>query len=479
MPRRPHVLSGPEILRLAVEHAVIVGLLLAGLVLSALLRDPALPSPLEPSTWPSPHAALVAAASFLVRLGRFGDELGLHLAWDSFAAALLQYGMYLNGLYDRQPVRRARLRLLRLVRAAVLAGIVLAVVFFFARPPELGRMAPAIGFTLAVGVLWAARSVGQAAADLRPESVLVLGSGGAVQEVAEVIAGQASDRYHVVGRIGGEGDQAGLPRLGDWPDLARLLSDRSPDRLLLASSPPGAEALGVVVGARLSGVAVNSASRFAEALSGEVREDDPGVEFITDGTAAPRARVSRLTDVLIAAAALVLLAPVLLLVGIAVLATSGRPVLFVQERVGLGGRTYACFKFRTMRKGVDGERPAWSPPGDPRVTRLGRFLRRWRLDELPQLWNVLRGDMAIVGPRPEQPYFVDRLTERLPHYPLRHLVRPGLTGWAQVKLPYASTEDEARRKLRHDLYYIKHRGPTMDLAILFDTVRVLLRGQGR
>ena len=132
-----------------------------------------------------------------------------------------------------------------------------------------------------------------------------------------------------------------------------------------------------------------------------------------------------------------------------------------------------------MRKDAEAQGPAWSPLTDPRVTRFGRFLRRWRVDELPQLWNVLRGDMAFVGPRPEQPYFVEQLSKQLPYYYLRHVVRPGLTGWAQVRHPYGSTEDAARHKLRFDLFYIKHRSPYLDLAILFDTVRVVLLGQGR
>jgi lipopolysaccharide/colanic/teichoic acid biosynthesis glycosyltransferase len=147
--------------------------------------------------------------------------------------------------------------------------------------------------------------------------------------------------------------------------------------------------------------------------------------------------------------------------------------------VGFGGRRYRCLKLRTMRPDAEADGPSWSSETDARIEPVGRLLRRWRIDEIPQLVNVLRGDMAFVGPRPEQPHFVARLTEILPHYSLRHLVRPGLTGWAQVRAPYGASEDDSRKKLRFDLFYIKHRSPYLDLAILFDTIRVVQQGKGR
>jgi lipopolysaccharide/colanic/teichoic acid biosynthesis glycosyltransferase len=283
----------------------------------------------------------------------------------------------------------------------------------------------------------------------------------------------------VVGYLGRPHATAGAAHLGDWSALEGVLAERSVDRLLLASAPPDGRDLGSVVAARLDGISVMSARDFAENLTGEVPEDDLGPEFVTDATSRAYGRVMRLVDVVLAALLLVLLSPLLLGAMLAILATSGRPALFVQDRVGQGGVAYACFKLRTMRPDSEKDGPSWSGRGDPRVTAIGRLLRRWRLDELPQLVNVLRGEMAFVGPRPEQPYFVDRLSRSLPGYGLRHLVRPGITGWAQVRMPYGSSEEDARRKLRCDLFYVKHRSALLDLAILFDTVRVALRGEGR
>jgi exopolysaccharide biosynthesis polyprenyl glycosylphosphotransferase len=358
---------------------------------------------------------------------------------------------------------------------------VLSVVFFVARPPELGRTALGVGFGLSVLALWAVRCTIRSVHVPRPEGVLVLGGGPACDLAARAIDASGTARFTLLGRIGDEGDAgcAAVQRLGGWGALAATLDSLPVDRLLFASAPPPGWDIGPVVEARVRGVQALPALEFAEGLTGEVVESEVGPAFITESTTQPYGRVSRLADVALSIALLVLLAPVIAIVALLVLVSSGPPVLFRQERAGRGGAPYRCWKFRTMRGDAEAGGPAWSPPGDPRVTRMGRFLRRWRLDELPQLWNVLRGDMAFVGPRPEQPYFVERLKASLPHYGLRHVVRPGLTGWAQVRHPYGSSEDDARGKLRLDLFYIKHRSPWLDLVILFDTVRVVLAGRGR
>lgn len=514
-PRRPHHLSLREIARIAGEHVLAVSLLLFGLVAGAFLRDERLPSLLDLPAWASPLAGRELAA-FALRLQRFRPMLPDFVAWFVFAAASLQYSMFLHGLYDRRAVRRARNEFLRFVRSAAVAGLFISVIFFIVRPPELGRTALVIGFALTILVAWGLRTLARGALAPRPERLLLLGGGSACLEAARVAAGAGS---HVLGRLGepdGErlldgdvtlargqdmtrldGDVTlvrghDMARLGGWDDLGGVLdalaseqASRAPgggpavDRLLLASAPPPGWNLEPIVSARLAGTMVASAREFAEGLTGEVLEEDPGIEFLTDATSRAYGRVSRLADVVLAACGLVLSLPVLALACLGIVATSGRPILFSQERVGFGGRTYRCWKLRTMRRDAEAAGPSWSSEQDPRIEPFGRFLRRLRIDEIPQLVNVLRGDMAFVGPRPEQPLFVARLSKRLPYYYLRHVVRPGLTGWAQVRAPYGSTEDDARRKLRFDLFYIKHRSPYLDVAILFDTVRVVLLGKGR
>ena len=197
----------------------------------------------------------------------------------------------------------------------------------------------------------------------------------------------------------------------------------------------------------------------------------------------PRSRfgdaASRALDFLLSAILLVIASPLLLALAVAIVIDDGFPVFYRQRRVGAGGRLFHVIKFRSMRDDAESASgPVWATEGDARITRVGRFLRRYRLDELPQLFNVLVGQMALVGPRPERPHFFDVLRATVPLFKLRTIVRPGLTGWAQVRLAYASTADDAREKLEYDLFYVTRRSPWFDLAILAETARVVLTGSG-
>lgn len=188
--------------------------------------------------------------------------------------------------------------------------------------------------------------------------------------------------------------------------------------------------------------------------------------------------VRRTADIALAVAILALAAPVLALAALAIRIESRGPVLYRQERVGQYGRVFTLFKFRSMRVDAEAAGPAWASLRDPRVTRIGGFLRRTRIDELPQLFNVLSGEMSIVGPRPERPHFVERLAEAIPFYHDRATVKPGITGWAQVNYPYGASIEDARQKLSYDLYYVKRRSLFLDLLILIGTVRVILFQEG-
>jgi sugar transferase (PEP-CTERM system associated) len=189
--------------------------------------------------------------------------------------------------------------------------------------------------------------------------------------------------------------------------------------------------------------------------------------------------VKRVFDLTASAALLVLTLPIMLIVALCIYLESGLPVLYRQRRVGQGGRVFTLFKFRSMR--VDAESsgtPYWASPDDERNTRVGRFIRKWRLDELPQILNVLRGEMSFVGPRPERPYFVDQLVKQIPYYSLRHSAKPGITGWAQVRYQYGASVDDAIEKLQYDLYYLKNRSLFLDLMIMVATVEVVMWGRG-
>jgi sugar transferase (PEP-CTERM system associated) len=234
--------------------------------------------------------------------------------------------------------------------------------------------------------------------------------------------------------------------------------------------------------AKLSGVRVEDATATYERLTGKVLVDSlrPSWLIFSDGF-----RVSRWTrfvkrgfDLLLASVGLVLAAPLMLLTALAIRLETGPPVLYRQERVGEGGQAFTLLKFRSMRTDAEQGTPIWARDNDDRITAVGRVIRATRLDELPQLWNVLAGEMSFVGPRPERPFFVEQLTAQIPFYSQRHAVKPGITGWAQVKYRYGASVEDSMEKLRYDLYYIKNLSTGFDMTILVDTVKVMLFRKG-
>ena len=241
--------------------------------------------------------------------------------------------------------------------------------------------------------------------------------------------------------------------------------------------------VGSLFDCRLNGIQVLDESSFWEHEAGCINVDgqDPYWLFSIKGFRYGRIEEirKRLLDLLLTMAMLILAFPLMLIIAVLIKLDGGGPVLYRQERVGLRGRTFTLYKFRSMDENAEaGGRPQWATIGDPRITRVGRVIRYTRIDELPQLLNVLRGDMSVIGPRPERPYFVEQLGAAIPLYSLRHAVKPGITGWAQVKASYGASLEDARVKLRYDLYYIKHRGLMLDLLILLRTFRVVILLEG-
>ena len=234
---------------------------------------------------------------------------------------------------------------------------------------------------------------------------------------------------------------------------------------------------------RIAGIEVMDLAGFYEREHGQVPVESLKSSWLVYGAGfaqSPlRTAVKRGFDVVCSLVLLALAAPVMLLAAAAIAIESGRPILYRQERVGRGGRSFDCIKFRSMRTDAEHDGvPRWAQASDPRVTRVGRFMRKARIDELPQLFNVLRGEMSLVGPRPERPTFVHQLSARIPFYDVRHSVKPGVTGWAQVRYTYGASVEDATRKLQYDLYYVKNHSLMLDLLILVETVRVVLFGEG-
>jgi lipopolysaccharide/colanic/teichoic acid biosynthesis glycosyltransferase len=262
--------------------------------------------------------------------------------------------------------------------------------------------------------------------------------------------------------------------------LAGFCRARGVDELVL----PGALELGPVLLPALHclplGCRIRTEAEFHEDLFSAVPVDHVTADWMLsrglDTSNQVDEAVKRLADIVLSVALLAALGPFVLVALAAIAASADGPLFFRQTRVGRYGREFRIWKLRTMRPGAEPDGPRWAAPRDPRVTRVGRVLRRLRLDEVPQVVNVLLGEMSFVGPRPERPEFVRALEEQLPYYAWRHFVRPGLTGWAQVNLPYGSSVDDARRKLEYDLYYVRHYSLLTDVLIVLRTAAAGLRG---
>ncbi len=237
-----------------------------------------------------------------------------------------------------------------------------------------------------------------------------------------------------------------------------------------------------LLGLKLSGITVEEDTQLMERLNGKIQLDGlrPSTFLYGEGFRVKSSQqfTRRVLSMFAAGLGLLLFLPFAPLVMLAVRLSSPGPIFFKQVRVGVGGKHFGVYKFRTMRQDAEASGAKWATKNDPRTTRVGLFMRKTRIDEIPQLWNVLRGDMGFVGPRPERPEFVPWLTEQLPFYDLRHIIRPGLTGWAQVRYGYGATLEEAREKLSYDLYYVKHASLGLDLLIMFETIKIILHRKG-
>jgi sugar transferase (PEP-CTERM system associated) len=319
------------------------------------------------------------------------------------------------------------------------------------------------------------------------ENVLVVGTGTAPRAVAHELVTRHAWSHHVVGFVGDASDTDDdfdrLPFLGGVRDILPIVDSQHIDRIVVGL-PDGRLRLPVrqLVNAKLSGVAVEDASAAYERLTGQLLLEDLKLSkmvFAERFNVSRRRRVvKRAWDLTFSSIGIVLAAPLFVLTALAVWAGSGRPVLYRQERVGQNGRVFTLYKFRSMRLDAETAGPVWASAGDTRATPVGRFIRLTRLDELPQLWNVLKGDMSFVGPRPERPVFVESLARENAFYNLRHAVKPGITGWAQVRYRYADSVESAIEKLRYDLYYVKHLSAGFDLTIVVDTVKTILFRMG-
>jgi sugar transferase (PEP-CTERM system associated) len=419
-------------------------------------------------------------------------DLAANLWKIALVTLICQLCLYYNDFYDLTLVHSSRELIVRLLQAAGTASIILAALYFVA--PDLmignGIFVSALFVILFAILAWrlAFNSV-TGSLKLDEERLLFVGTGEAARKVARQILDQHEFAYRVVGFIDDDpariGERIVNPAIVGTPaDIDRLIAEHHIDRIVVGlSDRRGKLPVQELLRAKMAGIRVEDATTTYERVTGKILIDDlrPSWLIFSDGF-----RVSRVTrfmkrtiDLALSLMLAITTLPLMLLTALLVMLEDGRPILYRQERVGENGRTFVLSKFRSMRKDAEkGGKPIWAKDGDDRVTRVGGFIRKTRLDELPQLWNVVRGDMSFVGPRPERPFFVEQLSQQIPFYQQRHAVKPGLTGWAQVKYRYGSSLEDAMEKLRYDLYYIKHLSVFFDLTIVFDTVKVVLFRKG-
>jgi sugar transferase (PEP-CTERM system associated) len=315
------------------------------------------------------------------------------------------------------------------------------------------------------------------------ERVYLLGDGERARRLQESIRTRAELGMDIVG-WSGEASTRGATREAFGGILRNLAAQGSVDRIIVAlkdrrSAMPVNELLEL----RLSGIRIEDGTALLEKIFGQVEVDELHPSWLIFGEGfrltQPQRFLRPVFSVALALILSILTLPLIPIIVIVIKLSSPGPVLYRQKRVGLRGRVFKCAKFRTMQSDAEADSgPTWASDDDPRITNVGKFLRLTRLDEIPQLWNVLRGEMEFVGPRPERPEFVERLTREIPYYQLRHTVAPGITGWAQVCYKYGNTIEDAKEKLRYDLFYIKNMSPSLDLWILFQTIKTVLLGKG-
>jgi sugar transferase (PEP-CTERM system associated) len=402
------------------------------------------------------------------------------------ATCLYELCFYYNDLYDLTVVESRGDLIVRILQATGLAVIAIAVLSIAIPSLLIGPkiFLTSLALTLLAVPAWRWTFNGVSRDRQFDEPVLIIGTGATAETVAREITAQREFPYRLVGFVDDGGGRIGEGRVLCGVDALSDAVERHGVRRIVVglSDRRGRLPIDQLLKAKLSGVRVEDATTTYERLTGKILLDGlkPSWLVFSEGFCVSRVTraVKRCTDLVVAAFALLVAAPVMALTALAVRLESPGPILYWQERVGEHGRVFTLCKFRSMRVDAEQGTPIWARVHDDRVTRVGRLIRLTRIDELPQLWSVLVGDMSLVGPRPERPYFVEQLAALIPFYLERHVVKPGVTGWAQVKYRYGSSIEDAAEKLRYDLYYIKHMSFFFDLTIIVDTLKVILSGKG-
>lgn len=396
--------------------------------------------------------------------------------------------LYYLDLYDFNKVSEYGELIIRLLQALGISCLTLAAIYFFfpnfiiAEKVFMLSLFFIVSFVLCWRLVynWVLKT------EKLTEKVLILGSDELTDKIITEIKKRKDSAFKIVGILA----ENSLPKkpykyqiLGKINDILSVTENLCYDRLIIAMKEKrGFLPLKELLEIKLKGTTIQDGVEFYEHLTGKVMVEKvhPSYFIFSDGfkTNGIKRRIKRCLDIIFASLGLLLSLPISIITAIAIKLDSPGPVLFKQERVGERGKIFILYKFRSMHIGAEKDKPVWAKEKDPRVTRVGKIIRKLRIDEIPQMFNVLKGDMSFVGPRPERPYFVKQLKKIIPYYIQRHAVKPGITGWAQIRYPYGASVEDALEKLKYDLYYIKNMSILFDLAIVFETSKVVLLRRG-
>jgi sugar transferase (PEP-CTERM system associated) len=426
---------------------------------------------------------------------RFGGDITL-FAWYKLllAKALLitivcQGCLYYNELYDFKVVVNNVELLIRLFQAIGASYIILALIYYILPGVIIGRGIFLINLFLVIFLIVSWRLAYNWILKTKKfdQKIVFVGDSDLARMLTGEIQAKKDSGFQIMGVIDSGFSQDGissLPILGNYGQLSDIVEKNNIERIVVTLlERRGTFPADELLKCKLKGVAVEEGISFYERFTGKLLVGSlyPSWLIFSSGFKKSEIRkaIKRITGVAISVIGLILSLPLAVIAAIAIKFDSPGPVILKQERVGENGKIFNLFKFRSMfQNSEENGEAVWATENDPRITRVGRIIRKIRIDEIPQMLNVLKGDMSFVGPRPERPQFVEELEKQIPYYSQRHSVKPGITGWAQIMYPYGSSVKDAREKLHYDLYYIKNLTIFFDLMILFNTIRVILFGKG-
>jgi sugar transferase (PEP-CTERM system associated) len=405
------------------------------------------------------------------------------------ATAIYQLCIYYHDLYGNVLMQFGRAWLIKILQAVGFASLILFVIFSFYPSLRPEHRVFWIGLMILPLLLVTWRHCYSKCYNLLfRKKVLIVGTDGLAKSVGSELVYKPGLGYDVVGFLDQDPTKIGIRVvnpgvIGTYNDLTKVVDTYGINQVIIATSDLQPLPLESLMSSKFQGVGIEDSVSFYERVSGKIAVDQLKPDWLIFGQGFQISRftlaLKRLMDLVLAFLGILIASPAFLVLSILIKLTSPGPVFYRQERVGRRGRVFTLLKFRSMK--VDAEKmtgPVWAQENDPRVTPIGYFMRKFRLDELPQMINVVKGEMAFVGPRPERPEFVEELRKQVPYYNLRLIVDPGITGWAQVRYHYGGTFEGVFEKLQYDLYYIKNMSLVLDFIILLDTVKVVLFRKG-